>query len=156
MRAKLFDAVLDLKGLDGVLKDRGLGVHGRVQRFVDQEVIRACDDKVPFETGTLKNSALTASAIGAGLVVYATPYAHYMYMGEVYGPNIPIYEAGELAGFFSPKGQAKQPTGRKLAYAGAPQRGDHWFARAMAEHKKDILAGAAALAGGRPEGGDGG
>lgn len=152
MRTKLFDAVLELKELDGVLAARGLCAGGKVQRFVDEEVIRACDSKVPFETGTLKNSALRASAIGSGLVVYGTPYAHYLYMGEVYGPNIPVYEAGELAGFFSPPGQAKRPTGRRLTFAGAPERGAFWFERAMAQHGSEIVAGAAALAGGRAEG----
>lgn len=146
-----FDAALDARGLREALAARGLAPGGRVQRFVDQEVIRACDDKVPFATGTLKNSALLASDIGGGQIVYDTPYAHYLYMGEVYGPNIPLYEAGEVAGFFSPPGRAKQPTGRKLTYAGAPQRGAFWFARAMAEHQEAIVAGAAALAGGRAD-----
>mgnify|MGYP000793250637 FL=1 len=89
-----------------------------------------------------------ASAIGDGMIVYATSYARYLYYGEVYGPNIPIFEGGELAGFFSPP--HKYPTGRPLTYNGAPDRGAYWFERAMAEHKDDVIREAAALAGGRP------
>ena len=115
---------------------------------MDEAVIRYCDPKVPFCTGTLKHSAITASAIGDGMIVYATPYARYLYYGEVYGPNIPIFEGGELAGFRSPP--HKYPTGRPLTYNGAPERGAYWFERAMAEHKDDVIREAAALAGGRP------
>ena len=115
----------------------------------DSEVIRLCDPKVPFRTGVLKHSPMIASVIGQGLVIYATPYARYLYYGEVYGPNIPIFEAGELAGFWSPPGQKKHPTGRKLTYSGAPERGAFWFERMKAEHGDEIIRGAAARAGGR-------
>lgn len=145
-----FDAKLDLSELNTALERRGLTPGGKVQRVVDKAVIRYCDPKVPFDTGTLKHSAITASAIGDGMIVYATPYARYLYYGEVYGPNIPIYEGGELAGFRSPAGQKKRPTGRPLTYRGAPERGAFWFERAMAEHKNDIIEEAATAAGGKP------
>lgn len=144
-----YDAHLDLDGLQDVLEARGLKPGGKVQKFIDSEVIRLCDPKVPFATGVLKHSAITASVIGQGMVVYATPYARYLYYGEVYGPNIPIFEAGELAGFWSPPGQKKHPTGRRLTYNGAPERGSFWFERMKAERGDDIIQGAAALAGGR-------
>ena len=144
-----YDAHLDLDGLQDVLEARGLKPGGKVQKFIDSEVIRLCDPKVPFATGVLKHSAITASVIGQGMVVYATPYARYLYYGEVYGPNIPIFEAGELAGFWSPPGQKKHPTGRRLTYNGAPERGSFWFERMKAERGEEIIRGAAALAGGR-------
>lgn len=144
-----YDARLDLDGLQDALEARGLKPGGKVQKFIDSEVIRLCDPKVPFRTGVLKHSPMIASVIGQGLVIYATPYARYLYYGEVYGPNIPIFEAGELAGFWSPPGQKKHPTGRKLAYSGAPERGAFWFERMKAEHGEEIIRGAAALAGGR-------
>lgn len=113
-----FDAKLDLSDLQDALERRGLYPGGEVQRFIDSEVIRYCDPKVPFATGVLKDSALTASGIGEGFIVYATPYARKMY----YNPQFSFNEA--------------------------PERGAYWFERAMAEHKDDIAAGAAALAGG--------
>lgn len=144
-----YNARLDLDGLQDALEARGLKPGGKVQKFIDSEVIRLCDPKVPFATGVLKHSAITASVIGQGMVVYATPYARYLYYGQVYGPNIPRYEAGELAGFWSSPGKKKHPTGRKLTYNGAPERGAFWFERMKAERGDDIIRGAAALAGGR-------
>ena len=144
-----YNARLDLDGLQDALEARGLKPGGKVQKFIDSEVIRLCDPKVPFATGVLKHSAITASVIGQGMVVYATPYARYLYYGQVYGPNIPRYEAGELAGFWSPPGKKKHPTGRKLTYNGAPERGALWCERMKAERGDDIIRGAAALAGGR-------
>lgn len=144
-----YDAHLELDGLADALTARGLSPGGKVQKFIDSKVILLCDPKVPFRTGVLKRSPMIASVIGQGLVIYAAPYARYLYYGEVYGPNIPIFEAGELAGFWSPPGQKKHPTGRKLAYSGAPERGAFWFERMKAEHGEEIIRGAAALAGGR-------
>lgn len=94
-----YDARLDLSALLDALEKRGLTPGGRVQKAVDEAVIRYCDPKVPFRTGTLKHSAITASAIGDGMIVYATPYARYLYYGEVYGPNIPILRAASWQAF---------------------------------------------------------
>ena len=144
------NARLELDGLDKILAKRGLTPGGKVQKVVDEAVLRYCAPKVPFDTGYLIRSAITASAIGEGLIVYATPYARYLYYGEIYGPNFPIFEGGELAGFRSPKGKKKHPTGRPLTYRGAPERGAYWFERMKAEDKTDIIQEAAAAAGGRP------
>jgi hypothetical protein len=144
-----FDARLELDDLNAILARRGLLPGGRVQAVVDEAVLRYCAPKVPFDTGYLIRQALQTSIIGQGLIVYGTPYARYLYYGEVYGPNIPIFEAGELAGFYSPPGQKKHPTGRALTYQGAPERGAFWFERMKAEHREDIVREAAAAAGGR-------
>ena len=93
-----YDARLDLSALSDALEKRGLTPGGRVQKAVDEAVIRYCDPKVPFRTGTLKHSAITASAIGDGMIVYATPYARYLYYGEVYGPN-PFLRAASWQAF---------------------------------------------------------
>ena len=144
-----FDARLELDDLNAILARRGLLPGGRVQAVVDEAVLRYCAPKVPFDTGYLIRQALQTSIIGQGLIVYGTPYARYLYYGEVYGPNIPIFEAGELAGFYSPPGQKKHPTGRALTYQGAPERGAFWFERMNTEHREDIVREAAAAAGGR-------
>ena len=144
-----FDARLELDDLNAILARRGLLPGGRVQAVVDEAVLRYCAPKVPFDTGYLIRQALQTSIIGQGLIVYGTPYARYLYYGEVYGPNIPIFEAGELAGFYSPPGKKKHPTGRALTYQGAPERGAFWFEQMKAEHREDIVREAAAAAGGR-------
>ena len=68
-----FDARLELDDLGSILTRRGLTPGGRVQTAVDEAVLRYCAPKVPFDTGYLIRSALQASAIGEGLIVYATP-----------------------------------------------------------------------------------
>lgn len=117
----------------------GTGIGGHVQKVVDAAVIRECFPYVPFDEGVLAGSANTATEIGSGEVVYDTPYARYQYYGEVYGPNIPIIENGEIVGWWSPP--EKSPTGRKLQYNTDmnPLAGSHWFDRAMADHIEDVL-----------------
>lgn len=134
---------------DGELKDfintkefiekHGVGEGGHVQKIVDAAVIRECFPYVPFDEGALAGSANTTTKIGSGEVVYDTPYARYLYYGEVYGPNIPIVENGEIVGYWSPP--EKSPTGRQLQYNTDKNllAGSHWFERAMEDHREEIL-----------------
>lgn len=117
----------------------GVGEGGYVQKTVDAAVIRECFPYLPFDEGVLAGSANTATKIGSGEVIYDTPYARYLYYGEVYGPNIPITENGVITGYWSPP--EKHPTGRSLQYSTEknPLAGSHWFDRAMEDHKGDIL-----------------
>lgn len=130
----------------------GLEKGGRVQRFIDQKVIDGCTPYVPASPDrTLEFSAQVSTEIGpkglasrrSGQVVWNTPYAHYQYMGEVYGPNIPILEpeTGVLLGFFSPPGRPKHPTGRELTYDTSqnPMAGPFWFERAKADNLTEWL-----------------
>lgn len=71
-----------------------------------------CDPYVPFDTGVLSQTL----EITPEWVRYNTPYAHYMYMGLVYGQNIPIIRQGQLVGFFSRPGVTKTPTGDVITY----------------------------------------
>lgn len=121
------------------VEENGIGVGGHVQKTIDAAVIRECFPYVPFDEGVLAGSANTATEIGSGEVVYDTPYARYQYYGEVYGPNIPKVENGEIVGYWSPP--EKHPTGRQLQYNTDknPLAGSRWFDRAMADHKDDIL-----------------
>lgn len=62
-----------------LLRDHGLEEHGRVQTYIDNQVIQYCDPYVPMLTGALKNSANTATDLGSGEVIYKTPYAARQY-----------------------------------------------------------------------------
>ncbi|MGF7145298.1 hypothetical protein HNQ56_003739 [Anaerotaenia torta] len=144
-----FDGRLELKPTDAMLKARGLEPGGRVQKFVDQECIRLMAPYTPFLNGELEKSATQSTIIGSGEVKQDTPYARYQYYGEIYGPSFPIYENGQLAGFRSPKGLKKHPTGRPLQHNTAfhPQAGPFWFERMKADHKDNIREGAEKVAG---------
>lgn len=74
--------------------------------------------------GRLRNSA---SVTKEG-ITWRTPYAHYVWAGNVYGPNIPIHPKGDkdtVIGFYSPKGKTKTPTGNAMTYS-TPGSGPRW------------------------------
>ncbi len=123
----------------------------QAQKFVDSECIRLMIPYTPMDTGILYKSAMLGTKIGSGEIHQNTPYARYLYYGEVYGPNIPIMENGQVIGFFSPKGKRKYPTGRPLQYSPSkhPMAGKMWFERMKADHKDSILRGAFRCLGGK-------
>ncbi len=108
------------------------------QKIVDSECLRYMDPYIPYDTGTLAKSAVIGTVIGSGLIVQNTPYARYLYYGEVYGPNIPITTGGEVTGFYSPA--HKEPTGRPIQYNTTkhPLAGKMWFERMKQDHLNDI------------------
>ena len=136
---------------DQIRKVFGLETGGRVQQVIDKSVIDFSLKYVPWDAGVLAKSAYGATRIGSGTVVYPGPYAHYQYYGEVYGPNIPVFEddTGEPTRFFSPPGVKKHPTGKKLQYTPDvnPLAGSFWFERMKADHLNDILQEARNAAG---------
>lgn len=118
---------LDTARLDGNLKE--------CQKLLNMQVVADCDPLIPFRQGALRNSVNYPDGIYGGQIEYNTPYAHYQYMGKVYGPNIPIRDAsGNITGWYSPP--VKHPTGEKLQYH-TPGTTDHWFDRAKEQHGAD-------------------
>lgn len=134
--------LIDGPDVQELLQKLGLEIGGRVQKAIDQSVIDYCQPYVPASPDrTLEFSAQVSTEIGSGKVIWNTPYAHYQYMGIVYGPNIPILQDGVLMGYFSPPGRPKQPTDRELTYDTSqnPLAGSHWFERMKADRLNDIL-----------------
>ena len=76
---------------------------------------------VPFKTGTLYNTVV----ITPGQIEHTEEYAHYVYMGEVYGTNRQILEDGRIVGYNSQKGRKKYPTGRAMKYT-HPKASKKW------------------------------
>lgn len=103
------NAQFDFDGISVVLDRHGFGNHGIVQKTIDNAVIRWCMGYTPADTFMLAKSPYAASDIGSGIIVYPGPYAHYMYVGEVYGPNIPVLTitAALLRGFFASRRKEK-------------------------------------------------
>ena len=110
-----------------------------MQKTCDNACIKYMTPYVPMQSGVLTKSALLNTVIGSGKIVYATPYARYLYYGEKYAPSYPITKNGVLVGFFSPP--HKYPTGIPLNYSKDfhPLAGSHWFERMKTDHKNDIL-----------------
>lgn len=63
-------------------QERGLGIGGRVQMYVDSEVVRRMEPYTPFLTGALIKSATAHTKIGSGEVKSVTPYAKRQYYGN--------------------------------------------------------------------------
>ena len=126
-----------------LLQRYNLETGGKVQQVIDKAVIDKSAAYVPFDSGTLANSAYGATQIGSGKIVYPGPYAHYQYYGEVYGPNIPVFDddSGTPTRFFSRPGEKKHPTGRPLHYKTDvnPLAGSFWFERMKADHLNEIV-----------------
>lgn len=102
------------------------------QMLLNMQVVADCTPLVPFSQGALRNSVNYPEGIYGGSIEWNTPYAHYLYEGIVYSPNIPIKDkAGNIVGWFSPP--SKKPTGRSLTY-GEPGTTDHWFEEAKKAH----------------------
>lgn len=90
---------------------------------------------IPMKEGILLGSAtVTPQYVRYGGP--SAPYAHYMFEGIVYGPNIPIIKDGVIVGWWSPP--TKQPTGKPLEYSTElhPLATHHWH-EAMMRDKKD-------------------
>ena len=117
--------------------DRITGNLDRAQIALNQQIVKDCEPHIPLQQGALRNSVSFPEGASGHLIQWGnkfTPYAHYQYMGEVYGPNIPIKDAeGNITGWWSPPGESKHPTGRKLQYH-EPGTGAKWFELAKAEH----------------------
>lgn len=134
-----------------MLRKYNLESGGLVQQTIDKTVIDYNLNYAPWESGSLAKSPYGATQIGSGKVIYPGPYAHYQYYGEVYGPNIPVFEddTGTPTRYFSPPGQKKHPTGRSLKYATDvnPLAGSFWLERMKADRMQDIVEEAKNVAG---------
>ncbi len=116
-----FKVRMEIKELQVLMAKRGLEAQGRVQKYIDSEVLRKCDPYVPMDSGELKQSGTRHTKIGSGNVRYRTPYARRLYYNPQYN------------------------------FQGAPMRGAYWFERMKANHRDEILKGAAKIAGARGE-----
>lgn len=65
--------------LSKLIKDRNLQEGGKVQKYIDSEVLRLSDPLIPLDTAILKGSGIRSTVIGSGEVKYNTPYAKRQY-----------------------------------------------------------------------------
>lgn len=74
-----FNTKFKMLELNVLLSVRGLEAKGRVQQYIDSEVLRLTDPYVPKDSGELKRSGTRHTKIGSGEVRYKTPYARRQY-----------------------------------------------------------------------------
>lgn len=111
---------MSVDGFDIKVQINEKDIEKKLENLIDDEVMIAVhtlfakmiNNWVPAK----ENILATSLDITKDYVRYTQPYAHYMYVGEVYGPNIPINENGQIIGWFSPPGQKKYPTGKDITY----------------------------------------
>ena len=125
-----------------ILARRGLEEHGRVQKYIDSEVLRLSSPYVPHDTGTLEDSGNLATDVGSGEVNWNTPYARYQYYGKV-------MVSPSTGSTWAKAGERKVLTDQNIRYQGGGLRGAKWFERMKADHKEEIVRGAAKIAGGK-------
>ena len=65
-----------------IIKKLGLEEGGKVQRFIDNECLKLCAEKVPKDTNALIESGNIHTKIGSGQLEYRTPYARRWYYRE--------------------------------------------------------------------------
>lgn len=118
-----FKTKLVIYNINKSIAKRGLETGGRVQQYVDNEVLKLSDPYIPFLSGNLKKSGIRHTVIGSGKVRYKTPYARRQY--------------------YTNAGRGIQG----LSKGG--NRGKYWFERMKNDHLNEILDGAAKIAGGR-------
>ena len=103
-----------------ICEHHGIGKGGRVQKFIDSEVLRRCDKYTPKQTGELIRSGTRGTVIGSGRIRYTAPYAK---------PN-----------YYHNSGHGMGGTARNGL------RGRLWFKRMKQAHRMTILEGAAKMA----------
>lgn len=139
----IIHAKFELKDTNHLLKKFHMEDRGKMQAAIDTAVLRYSGMYMPMDSGSLIARSHSATIIGSGRVVFPGPYAHYLYHGEVYGPNIPIFEddSGIPTTYRSPKNKKKYPTGRALNIKTDknPQATSHWWEVAKANHLDAIL-----------------
>jgi len=131
-----------LESRDKILARRGLGSGGRVQKYVDSEVLRLSEPYTPHLTGALSKSAQAATDIGSGEVKWNTPYGRYLYRGK-------LMVSPSTGSAWAKKNEEKVLTNVPLSYHGGGKRGRLWFERMKADHRTKILQGTARMAGGK-------
>ena len=86
------DVKFKLKSIQKLLKERGLEDGGKVQEFIDNEVMRVMEPYMQHDTGQLLKSMQRATKPGSGEVIVNVPYAHKrLHSGPTKGLRGPQY-----------------------------------------------------------------
>lgn len=122
-------AVLTMKELNQIVREKGLDTAGDVQSFHTQNVLRRIKKYMPFVSGLLYKLTVAQTNIRKPFIITDAPQAQYLFRGKVM-----IDPAIGAAGFLTPEGWrsrrgcTKVLTGRNLKYNRNknPKAGARW------------------------------
>lgn len=113
---------IDTSRIDGNIKE--------AQKLLNHKIATDCEPLIPFQQGALRGSQTFPEGVYGGLIAYNTPYAHYIYVGDLY-----LTEDGRS---WARKKEEKYPTGIPLNYH-HPGTTDHWFESAKEQHLEEWI-----------------
>lgn len=130
------DVKVKINDVNKILKDHGLDENGRIIQHARDEADRLMNPFVPMQNGTLRRLKTYPSA---SKIKYTSPYAHYQYTGDEYiSPRLGVSGIPLRNGrWWSPKGEKKKKSGRKLKYHTAGT-GPEWEKLMMKEKGKEL------------------
>lgn len=106
----------------------------KAQAYLDNRVLTDSNKYIPIDSNDLRRAGGTGTVIGTGEVVWASPYAHYMYTG------LDMIQEGTENRHWAERYSRKVYNGRELTYS---QGGKEWFERAKREYHKSWMKGVA-------------
>lgn len=112
---------------------------------VNEIIAKAAEKYIPTDTGNLA----TDRTVTPETVTWNASYAHYQFVGEIYGPNFKRWSGSNIVGWTSPPGEnTKYPTGRKLGKPGfwkgwpfgytTPGTGPNWIKELWSNERRSL------------------
>lgn len=129
---------------------RDVAYDDKVRREINEMIADMLEPYVPQFNGEFEAhnedydgpSLRESVQVGPTQISWNTPYAHYMWMGFTYGPNIPIHAKGDpktVIGFYSIPDSTKSPTGSYLSYSTANTGPSWWdFMLAISQNRRTM------------------
>ena len=120
-RAKNVTAVLEIQGMEQILKNKGLDPHGDVQMHHTQNVLKYITAYMPKDSGQTIKLTESQTVISRPLIVTDAPYARFLYRGKLMVSDV-------TGSAWARKGETKHVVNTPLAYTHTknPQAGPYW------------------------------
>lgn len=114
----------------------GLQANGKIQKSFTKKCKDSMDKFVPMSAGVLRKQV----QINDDNIVYQTPYAHYIYKGNLYIDPETLRGAmySPTYGFWSRPGVSKIDSGKPLTYH-TPGTGSYWDKKMWSANGKQII-----------------
>ena len=122
-------AILSMKEINQIIKDKGMDPGGDVQAFHTQNVLRRIKKYMPFVSGALYKITVAQTNIRIPLIVTDAPHGKFLFYGKkMIDPKIGAAGFMTPEGWRSRRGSVKILTSDPLEYNKSknPQAGPRW------------------------------